>query len=146
MNNLSMIGNLGKDPELRYSNEGTAIVNFSVAVKRQFKNKSTGEYESDWFNCTAFRNTAEMIANNFRKGSKIAFTGNLQNNNYTNNEGVKVYRDVIIIQNVTFIESKNRSNQPSENNQNNKKSPDFDHDPFDNNDDPIAIDNDSLPF
>ncbi|GEQ32190.1 single-stranded DNA-binding protein [Marinilactibacillus psychrotolerans] len=146
MNNLSMIGNLGKDPELRYSNEGTAIVNFSVAVKRQFKNKSTGEYESDWFNCTAFKNTAEMISNNFKKGSKIAFTGSIQNNNYTNKEGVKIYGHVVMVQNVTFVESKNQSNQPSDNNQNSRKSPDFDEDPFEKNDDPITIDDDSLPF
>lgn len=146
MNNLSMIGNLGKDPELRYTGSGTAVVNISIAVQRQFKNKSTGEYESDWFNCTAFRNTAEMIANNFRKGSKIAFTGNLQNNNYTNNDGVKIYRDVIIIQNVTFIESKSQSGNQDKVSKAADRFKQYEDDPFEKNDDSIQIDESDLPF
>lgn len=145
MNNLSMIGNLGKDPELRYTGSGMAVVNITLAVQRAFKNKQTNEYETDWFNCTAFSKTAEIISNNFQKGSKIAISGSLQNNNYTKDDGTKVYRDVIVINNITFIESK--GNQPNNNSTKPKSNPKkIDDDPFESNPDTIDISDDSLPF
>jgi single-strand DNA-binding protein len=134
-----MIGNLTRDPEIRYSGSGMAITNISVAVQRQFKDKSSGEYETDFFNCTAFRSTAEIIANNFSKGSKIAISGNLQNNNYTKDDGTKVYRDVIIINSVTFVEPKKDQNANKPKQQNND-------DPFEKNNDSIDISDSDLPF
>lgn len=146
MNNVAMIGNLGKDPEIRYTQSGIAVVNFSIAVQRPFKNKQTNEYETDWFNCTAFRKTAELIADSFSKGSKIAFVGRVQNNNYTKDDGTKVYRDVILVENLTFIEPKsaNKQNNHQNNHQNNNSN--FSDDPFDGNNDSIDISDDDLPF
>lgn len=143
MNNLSMIGNLGKDPELRYTGSGIAVVNFSIAVQRPFKNKQTNEYETDWFNCTAFRKTAELIADSFSKGSKIAFVGRVQNNNYTKDDGTKVYRDVILVENLTFIEPKEKKNNQPKNNYNNGN---YNSDSFSGNNDSIEIDDQDLPF
>lgn len=102
MNNINIIGNLGRDPQLNAS--GT-VASFSVAVRRQFKDKQTGEYISDWFNCKAFNKTAELIQNSFQKGSQIAFTGHLQNNNYEK-DGQMIYRDEIIVDSITFIGKK----------------------------------------
>jgi len=142
MNSLNMIGNLTRDPELRYSGGSMAIANLSIAVQRQFKDKNSGEYETDFFNCTAFSKTAEMIANNFSKGSKIAISGNLQNNNYTKDDGTKVYRDVIIINGVTFVESKKERNTSKPRTQ----SKPVDDDPFEKNNDSIDISDSDLPF
>lgn len=145
MNNVAMIGNLGKDPEIRYTGSGIAVANFSIAVQRPFKNKQTNEYETDWFNCTAFRKTAELVAGSFSKGSKIAFIGRVQNNNYTKDDGTKVYRDVILVENLTFIEPKSANNQNSQQNNGYKNNNQNNDDPFDSNNDSIDI-SDSLPF
>jgi len=145
MNNLSMIGNLGKDPEIRYTQSGIAVVNFSIAVQRPFKNKQTNEYETDWFNCTAFKKTAELIADSFTKGSKIAFSGRVQNNNYTKDDGTKVYRDVILVENLTFIEPKSANNQ-NKTQSNSYKNSNQNDDPFAGNNDSIDITDDDLPF
>lgn len=146
MNNVAMIGNLGKDPEIRYTGSGIAVANFSIAVQRPFKNKQTNEYETDWFNCTAFRKTAELIADSFSKGSKIAFIGRVQNNNYTKDDGTKVYRDVILVENLTFIEPKSANNQNSQQNNGYKNNNQNNDDPFDSNNDSIDISDDFLPF
>lgn len=146
MNNVAMIGNLGKDPEIRYTGSGIAVAKFSLAVQRPFKNKQTNEYETDWFNCTAFRKTAELIADSFSKGSKIAFIGRVQNNNYTKDDGTKVYRDVILVENLTFIEPKSANNQNSQKNNGYKNNNQNNDDPFDRNNDSIDISDDDLPF
>lgn len=139
MNQLHLLGNHVKDPEMKGS-----IVLFKLAVQRKFKNKETGKYESDFLDCKAFGKTAEIIANNFAKGNKMACDAHLQNNNYTKNDGTKVYSNDIIVDNVYFVESKNNAaKKPYEA----KKSFEaFDKDPFERNDEPIDISNDDLPF
>lgn len=143
MNNWSGIGRLTRDPELKHTGSGTAVVSFTLAVDRSFTN-AQGEREADFINIVAWRKTAELIANYTRKGSLCGITGRIQTRNYENNEGKRVYVTEVVCESVQFLESKN-SNQHSDNNQNNRKSPDFDEDPFDKNDDPIDI-SDDLPF
>ncbi|TLQ07592.1 single-stranded DNA-binding protein [Marinilactibacillus psychrotolerans] len=144
INNVVLTGRLTAEPELKYTGSGTAVISFNLAVDRIFKN-AQGERETDFVNCVAWRKTAELIANNLRKGSLFGVVGRIQTRNYTNNDGKKVYVTEVVCESVQFLESKN-SNQHSDNNQNSRKSPDFDEDPFEKNDDPITIDDDSLPF
>lgn len=141
INNVVLTGRLTAEPELKYTGSGTAVISFNLAVDRIFKN-AQGERETDFVNCVAWRKTAELIANNLRKGSLFGVVGRIQTRNYTNNEGKKVYITEVVCENLTFLEKKN-SNQQSENN---KKSPDFNDDPFEKNDDPITIDDSDLPF
>ncbi|MFL2118585.1 single-stranded DNA-binding protein [Marinilactibacillus psychrotolerans] len=144
INNVVLTGRLTAEPELKYTGSGTAVISFNLAVDRTFKN-AQGERETDFVNCVAWRKTAELIANNLRKGSLFGVVGRIQTRNYTNNDGKKVYVTEVVCESVQFLESKN-SNQHSDNNQNNKKSPDFDEDPFEKNDDPVQIDDSDLPF
>ncbi|MFR4285590.1 MAG: single-stranded DNA-binding protein [Enterococcus italicus] len=146
MNTVNLIGNLTRDPELRYSHSGTAIASCNIAVQRRFKNQN-GEYESDFINIKAFSKTAELLAEHFRKGSKLGITGNIQTGSYENQQGQKVYTTDVVVENLTFVERKNsdssgfNSNQSnySQNNQSPSKSSSFSKSSID-------ISDDDLPF
>lgn len=112
MNNVTMVGRLCRDPEVRYTsgNTPTEISNFSIAVDRRFKRD--GQDNADFFDVTAFGKTAEFVDKYFTKGMRIGITGRLQNNNYKNRDGVMIYRNVIIAENVEFVESKKTETEP----------------------------------
>lgn len=112
MNKLQMIGRAATEPETRYTNKGDAAANFRVAVERRYK--KDGQTEADFFQCTAFGKTAEFIEKYVRKGQKIGFSGRLQNDEFTNREGQKVTRAVIIIEEVEFCEKKEQTEKPAE--------------------------------
>jgi single-strand DNA-binding protein len=109
MNKVMMMGRLTRDPEVRYSQGAsqTAIARFSLAVDRRWKRE--GEPEADFFNCTAFSKQAEFVEKYLRQGTKVVVTGRVQNDNYTNKEGQKVYSVQIIVEEIEFAESKNAS-------------------------------------
>ena len=88
-----------------------AIARFSLAVDRRVKR--TGEPEADFFNCTAFGRQAEFVEKYLRKGTKIVLTGRVQNDNYTNKDGQKVYSVQVLIEELEFAESKNAANAAS---------------------------------
>ena len=98
-----LMGRLTRDPEVRYSGE-LAIARFSIAVDRRFKRE--GQPEADFFNCTAFRKTAEFTEKYLKKGTKVVVEGQVQNDNYTNKDGQKVYGTVIVVESLEFAESK----------------------------------------
>jgi len=106
MNKVIMMGRLTRDPETRYGQgaNGTAVSRFSIAVDRRFKRE--GEPEADFFDCTAFNKQAEFVEKYLKKGTKIVLEGSVQNNNYTNKEGQKVYGTRIVVDNLEFAESK----------------------------------------
>ena len=146
MNTVNLIGNLTRDPELRYSQSGTAVASCNIAVQRRFKNQN-GDYESDFINIKAFSKTAELLAEHFRKGSKLGITGNIQTGSYENKQGQKVYTTDVVVENLTFVERKNsdssgfNSNQTnySQNNQSPSNSSSFSGSSID-------ISDDDLPF
>lgn len=107
MNKIILMGRLTRDPEISYvqGDEPFAIARYSIAVDRRFKGKS-GEQEADFFNCTTFGKQAEFVQKYLKKGTKIALAGRLQNNNYTNKDGQKVYSVQIITEEIEFAESK----------------------------------------
>lgn len=107
MNKVILMGRLTRDPEVRYSSgaNATAIANFSIAVDRRFKRE--GEPDADFFDCTAFGKQAEFVERYLKKGTKMVVVGRLQNDNYTNKEGQKVYRIRIMVDELEFAESKN---------------------------------------
>lgn len=104
MNKVVIIGRATKDIELKQTSSGTAVAEFSVAVKRSFK--TNGQYESDFFDCVAYNKTAELIGQYVKKGDMVGIEGRLQTRNYTNNEGRKVYITEIVVENVEFLQSK----------------------------------------
>lgn len=107
MNKCILMGNLTRDPEIRYSlrENSLAIARFSVAVNRRFSRD--GEEDTDFFNCTAFGKQAEFVEKYFRKGSRMLLSGRIQNNNYTNDKGEKVYGVQIVAEEIEFGERKN---------------------------------------
>lgn len=104
MNLIALMGRLTRDPETRYTADGKAVAKVSIAVNRRFK--QDGQPEADYFNCVAFGKTAEFIEKYFKKGMKAVITGELRNNHYTDNNGVKHYTEQILINNIEFAESK----------------------------------------
>ena len=107
MNKVILMGRLTRDPEVSSSTTGTTFARYSIAVDRRFKRE--GEPDADFFNCTSFGKQAEFVEKYLHKGTKVVVTGRLQNNNYTNKEGQKVYDVRIMVEDVEFAESKNAS-------------------------------------
>ena len=107
MNKVIMMGRLTRDPEVRYSQgvSQIAIARFSLAVDRRWKRE--GEPDADFFNCTVFGKQADFVEKYLRQGIKIIVAGRIQNDNYTNKEGQKVYAVQIIVDEIEFAESKN---------------------------------------
>ena len=110
MNKVIVIGRTTKDIELKQTKTGVSVAEFSVAVNRSFKN-SSGERESDFFNCIAFSKLAETISRYVKKGDQVGVEGRLQTRNYTNKDGKKVYVTEIIVENVEFLQSKKTEEQ-----------------------------------
>lgn len=107
LNRVILMGRLTRDPDFKQTQSDIAMCKFSVAVERQFKDSKTGERLTDFLDCTAFRGTAEFISRYFSKGNMILVEGNIQNNNYTDNNGVKHYSNNIMVENVSLCGGKN---------------------------------------
>lgn len=103
MNNVSLIGRLTRDPDVRYKDE-LAIARFALAVARPKQNGK--EATSDFPNCIAFGKTAEMIEKYVGKGRLIGLTGRIQTGNYTNKEGAKVYTTDVVAEHIFFLDKR----------------------------------------
>lgn len=103
MNKVFLIGNLVADVERKSTQSGVSIANFRIAVKRDYKNKD-GNYDSDFINCRAFRQTAESIGKYFMKGSRIAVMGKWVSDSYEGNDGKKHYTNECYVDSFDFCE------------------------------------------
>jgi len=106
VNKVVIIGRLGKDPELRRTQSGTAVVSFSIATSEKFKDKQGTE----WHNCTAWNKSGEIIAQYVKKGSQIYVEGSLKTRSWEDN-GVKKYATDIIVREFQFLDSKTQGQQ-----------------------------------
>lgn len=113
MNKSILVGRLTKDPELRFTPEGKAVANFTLAVNRPFKNKN-GENEADFINVVVWNKQAENTANYLSKGSLAGIDGRIQTRNYENQEGKRVYVTEVLAESVQFLEPKKQGNQQEE--------------------------------
>ena len=109
MNKIILLGRLCRDPEIRYSQgeNSMAIARFTIAANRRYKRE--GEPDADFFNCTAFGKQAEFVEKYLKQATKIMLCGRVQNDNYTNKEGQKVYSVQIMVEELEFAESKGNS-------------------------------------
>lgn len=105
INNVVLVGRITKDPDLKYTQNGTAVATFTLAVNRNFTSQS-GEREADFINCVIWRKSAETLANFARKGSLIGVTGRIQTRNYDNQQGQKIYVTEIIADNFQMLEKR----------------------------------------
>jgi single-strand DNA-binding protein len=106
MNVVCITGRMTREPEVRYSQSGTAFASFTLAVDRRFKRE--GEPSADFPNCTAFGKTAEFLEKYFSKGMKAEVVGRIQTRSYDGKNG-KVYVTEIVAEQVNFAESKGDS-------------------------------------
>src|SRR4030042_5862595 len=91
VNNITILGNLTRDPELRFTPNGTAVVSFGLAVNRNIKNKNSGEWETqvDFFNVTAWFKLAENCAESLNKGDRVLISGRLSQDSWDDKDGQK---------------------------------------------------------
>ena len=118
MNNVSLIGRLTADPELKHTQSDLAYTRFSIAVDRQFT-KQGEEKQADFINITAWRKTAEFICKYFSKGQRIALNGHIQTGSYTDKDGNKRTSFDVVADNVEFCEAKKQSSNSGNANSNN---------------------------
>ncbi len=124
MNKAFLIGRLTRDPELRYSSSNAAIVNFSIAIDRQYTNNQ-GQRETDFINIVAFQKQAENIKKYVGKGSLVAVDGRIQTRNYEDKDGKRVYVTEVVADRVQFLDTRNSSGVQNEDNTNEVSPADF---------------------
>lgn len=107
MNSVQLTGRLVRDPDVRYTNGGSSIARFTLAVNRRFKTENGPD--ADFIPCVAFGKTAEFIEKYFSKGQKMDMNGRIQTGSYDNQDGQRVYTTDIVVENVEFGESKGNS-------------------------------------
>jgi single-strand DNA-binding protein len=109
LNKAMIIGNLGRDPEMRYTPNGQAVTQFTVAVNRNFRGQD-GEWqeETEWFRVVAWGQTGERAAENLRKGGKVYVEGRIQTRQWEDQSGQKRYTTELIADRVTNLERRPR--------------------------------------
>ena len=127
MNKVILIGRLTRDPEIRYTQTGKAVCDFSLAVDRPFTSNS-GEREADFINIVVWNKPAENVAKYLAKGSQCAVEGRLQISSYEGNDGTRKYRTDVVASSVEFLSSHQKSNsdydEPSDYDSSNKNGSD----------------------
>lgn len=106
LNKCFFQGRLTRDPELRHTQTGTAVASFSLAVERDFKDKTTGERVTDFIDVVAWRGTAEFVSRFFAKGRMAVVVGSLQIRDWTDKDGNKRRNAEVIAESVYFGDSK----------------------------------------
>ena len=157
-----LTGRLVKDVDLKYTQSGSAIANATVAVKRSYKDKTTGEYESDFPRIKAFGKTAEFFANYFSKGDAEEICGSIQTGKYEDSDGKTIYTTDVIADGYggvgfalkqsqdnaqqTQQQNGNQYNQNSQSNSQGQSSKPAFSNPFASDGKPYSIDDKDLPF
>lgn len=112
LNKIVIMGRLTKDPELRRTGSGTAVTSFTLAVDRDFANKQSGEKETDFIECVAWRQTGEFVSKYFSKGRMAVVEGRLQIRNWTDDNGNNRRSAEVVADNVYFGDSKKENANP----------------------------------
>jgi single-strand DNA-binding protein len=104
LNKVMIIGNLGKDPEMRYTANGTAMVTFTLAVNRSFMSESERKEETEWFRVVAWQKLAELVQAHLTKGRKVYVEGRLSTRSWDGQDGQKHYTTEVIANQVLFLD------------------------------------------
>lgn len=105
-NKVIIGGRLTADPELKTTSTGVSVTSFSVAVNRSYRAKNAEDTQADFFNVTAWRQTAEFVTRYFHKASSICIVGSLQTRSWLDNNNVKQYRTEIVAEEAFFVDAK----------------------------------------
>ncbi len=131
LNKVMLIGNVGQDPELRYTPDGNPVANFSIAVNRRRKIGDEYKDETEWFNIVCFSRTAENVNQYLTKGQKVYVEGRFQSSEYVGQDGNQRKSFEVIANDVTFLSTKSEAesiNQNTTQNQENAESKSVDSD------------------
>lgn len=145
MNSVNLIGRLVRDPELKYTQSGLAVLRFTVAVDRKLSKDKREEAQAnnqptaDFISCTAFGKTAEVIANYHSKGSQIAVEGRIQTGSYEK-DGRTIYTTDVLVNSITFVGSKNNNSGGGSYQNSSNQQDDYSDEGF------FPVDNDDIPF
>lgn len=146
INNVTLVGRLVKEVELRFTAAGKAVASGTLAVNRNFKN-ANGEQEADFINFVIWGKQSENTANYTKKGSLVGITGRIQTRNYENNEGRRVYVTEVVAESVQFLDSRkdgqSRPNTSGNNSNGNTGQNNAYTDPFAGQ---VDLSDDDLPF
>lgn len=113
INNVTLIGRLTRDAELRYTQTNIATAQFNIACNRNFKN-ANDEYDADFINCVMWREQAERFCNWTRKGMLVGIVGRIQTRSYENQQGQRVYVTEVVAESFQILEKRdNTANQNS---------------------------------
>lgn len=135
INNVTLIGRLTRDAELRYTPNNIATAQFNIACNRNFKN-ANDEYDADFINCVMWREQAERFCNWTRKGMLVGIVGRIQTRNYENQQGQRVYVTEVVAESFQVLEK--RDNTANQNSMTEQMPPRFAS--------PMDITDDELPF
>jgi len=114
LNKAMIIGNLGRDPEMRYTPNGQAVTQFTVAVNRSYRVGEEWKEETEWFRVVAWAQLAERTAEHLRKGHKVYVEGRLQTRSWEDKDGQKRYTTELVANQVTSLQPRNRDDAPGE--------------------------------
>ena len=106
LNHITIMGRLTRDPELRRTGSGVAVASFTVAVDRDFASRESGERETDFIDCVAWRQTGEFVSKYFTKGRMAVVSGRLQIRSWTDKDGNKRRTAEVVADNVYFGDSR----------------------------------------
>ena len=113
LNHITIMGRLTRDPELRRTGSGVAVASFAIACERDLANKETGERETDFIDCVAWKGTGEFVDKHFKKGSMAVVDGRLQVRAWTDKDGNKRRTAEVVASSVYFGDSKKEDSAPS---------------------------------
>jgi single-strand DNA-binding protein len=116
INKVILIGNLGKDPEVRHLENGACVANFSIATSENYKDRKTGEKvsQTEWHNIVAWRGLAEITEKYLKKGDKVYIEGKLKTRTWQDQDGNNRYTTEVITDNLTML-GKSPENKPKAN-------------------------------
>lgn len=141
MRNINVVGRLGADPELRYTQKGTAVASVNVAVNRERKD-SDGNYPTDWWRLSFWGKNAENFVNLTHKGSRVGITGRPEIDTWQDNNGNERQTPQIQVDSFDLLDPKDSNQTPQDTQQTNQPQ----SDPFKNNGKQLDIHSDDLPF
>ena len=118
LNKVMLIGNLGKDPEVRHLENGTAVANFSIATSESYKDRNSGEVISntDWHNVVVWRGLADVAEKYLKKGDKVYLEGKLRSRSYQDQQGVTKYITEVVVDDMVMLGNKNSTEGVAQNN------------------------------
>lgn len=114
LNKIALMGRMTRDPELRHTQTGTPVASFTLACDRDFKDRQTGEKETDFIDVVAWRQTGEFVSQHFAKGRMAVVEGRLQIRGWTDKNGVKRRNAEIVADNVYFGDSRKEAEEVGE--------------------------------